>query len=329
MTGIKPFACSQMLSVLKSANSILLCTHISPDGDAIGSTLAMGLCLKAMGKQITLACADQVPDRLKFLPASQEFVQAEALENCAFDVAFAIDAADLGRLGACREVFEKAPVTIQIDHHGTNPGYAMLNEVDEHAAAAGCIILRALLALEAEITPAIAQCLYAAISTDTGNFCFNNTDEEAFACASYLMAAGLPLNDTARTLHLIREEPHVRLLGRALMSLRRFADGKCAGMRLSHQDYLDAGAGGEHTDKIVNYAMDMAGVEIAYLVDEREMGFSKISLRAQPPRDVAAIARKFGGGGHVLAAGCRCAMAPEEACQALETEILAQLKEQA
>lgn len=329
MTGIKPFACPQMLSVLKSANSILLCTHISPDGDAIGSTLAMGLALQAMGKEIVMACADPVPDKLKFLPGADEFVTADALADQSFDVAFAIDAADLGRLGKCQEAFEKAPVTIQIDHHGTNPHYAMHSEVDAHASAAGCMVFRALLAMEAEMTQEIAQCLYTAISTDTGNFCFNNTNEEAFACASRLMAAGLPLNDTARTLHLIREEPHVRLLGRALMSLRLIAHGKCAGMRLSHQDYLDAGAGGEHTDKIVNYAMDMAGVEIAYLVDEREKGVSKISLRAQPPRDVAAIARKFGGGGHVLAAGCRCQMAPDEACRALETEILAQLKEQA
>ena len=100
-------------------------------------------------------------------------------------------------------------------------------------------------------------------------------------------------------------------------------------MCLTHQDYLDAGAGAEHTDKIVNYAMDLAGVEIAYLADERAEGKSKVSLRAQPPRNVAAIAQMFGGGGHVLAAGCTLNMPVERACPILEAEILKQIGEQA
>lgn len=327
MQGKNDFACKEMLSALKNANSILLCTHISPDGDAIGSTLAAGMALERMGKKITYSCADPVPERLKFLPGAEKFVQAEALENQAFDLGFALDAADLSRLGNVAEAFQKCPVTVQLDHHGTNPCYAMFNEVDGHASASGCMVFRMLNALDAPITPEMAQCLYTAISTDTGNFCFDNANEEAFACVSSLMAAGLPLNETARRLHLLREEKHVRLLGRALCSLKIFGDGKCAGLRITREDFCIAEAGPEHCEKIVNYAMDMAGIEMAYLADERQEGRIKISLRAQPPRNVAAIARKFGGGGHVLAAGCGFEGDMESACTALEKEMLLQLEE--
>lgn len=320
--------CEEMLSALKGANSILLCTHISPDGDAIGSTLAMGMALEGMGKKVTYACQDPVPGYLRFLPGWEKFIQAEALEGKKFDAALAIDASDLGRQGKIGVYYQGAPVTLQIDHHVTNPLYAAHNFVDGDAAASGCLIGRMLDALGAAITKEMAVCLYAAISTDTGNFCFKNTDGEAFYWASRLMEAGLDLNDAARRLHLMREEAHVRLLGRALLSLRIFGNGKCACMRLTHQDYLDAGAGPEHTDKIVNYALDLPGVEMAYLADERKIGETKVSLRAQPPRDVASIARQLGGGGHVLAAGCRGEMPLDEMCALLEKAFLAQIEEE-
>ena len=322
------FSCEEMLSALQNANSILLCTHISPDGDAIGSTLAMGLALEALGKKVTLSCAHPVPGYLQFLPGWQRFVLPEALEGIKFDAGLAIDCADWGRMGDCWVYYQRAKMQLQLDHHPTNPLYAQVNLVDGEAAASGCVVMRVLDAMHAPITADMAQCLYAAISTDTGNFCFKNTDGEAFFCAARLMQAGLDINACARRLHLLREEAHVRLLGRALQSLKIFADGRCAGMTLSHQDYLSAGAGPEHTDKIVNYALDLPGVEMAYLVDERDIGFAKVSLRARAPRNVAVIAQRFGGGGHVLAAGCRGEMTTDAMCALLEKEMLAQIEEE-
>ena len=234
----------------------------------------------------------------------------------------------MGRMGACGVYYQGTDQQLQLDHHPTNPLYARVNLVDGDAAASGCIVMRILEALGVAITADMASCLYAAISTDTGNFCFKNTNAEAFSCASRLMEAGLDINACARQLHLLRQEAHVRLLGRALCSLRVFGNGKCAGMTLSHQDYEAACAGAEHADKIVNYALDMPGVEMAYLVDEREIGCAKVSLRAQPPRDVAEIARKFGGGGHILAAGCRAEMALDAMCGLIEKEMLAQIEEE-
>ncbi|MBR1584905.1 MAG: bifunctional oligoribonuclease/PAP phosphatase NrnA [Clostridia bacterium] len=321
--------CPDMLSALQGANSILLCTHISPDGDAIGSTLAMGLGLQAMGKQIVLCCADPVPFSYSFLPGAGQFVRPDALTGRHFDVGFAIDAADLGRIGACAPAFQACPVTLQIDHHPTNPLYAQVNVVDGTAPAAGCIVRRALRGLNVPLNQEIAQCLYCAISTDTGNFCFRGTSAEAFRIAAELVETGFPLAETARTVHLMREEPHVRLLGRALISLRKFGDGRCACMRLTAEDYAAAGAQPEHCDRIVNYALNIPGVEMAYLADGSEPGQVKASLRAIAPRNVSVIAQQFGGGGHVLASGFRCEGELDEICRRIEREMLRQIGETA
>lgn len=322
---MKGFLNNDLLSAVKKADSFLLCTHISPDGDAIGSTLALGFMLESLGKKVTVACNDPVPFRMHFLPDWEWFVRPEDLTGMKFDAAIAVDAADEGRMGSCAYHYKKVPVRMQIDHHGTNPMYAMYNEVDENAAAAGCIVWRFAKAMEIAITPQIAQCLYTAISSDTGNFCFENTTAECFECMTDLMNNGLNINDTARPLHLLREVPHVKLLSRALESLRFIADGKIACMCLRRRDYLECDAGNEHSDKIVNYAMDLPGVEMCYLADETEKG-SKFSLRAQPPRNVSVIAQKFGGGGHVLAAGCRTTMALDEAMFEMEQAMLEQLE---
>ena len=318
--------CPEMLSALQRANSILLCTHIAPDGDAIGSTLAMGMALKTLGKQVTLCCADAVPGVYRFLPMADEFVNADQAGKGAYDAALAIDAADPGRLGDCADVFLRCPVTLQMDHHPTNSYYARINAVDGDASAAGCLVYRALRALSIPLTREMAQCLYCAISTDTGNFCFRNTTEEAFRIAAELMATGFPLDETARLVHLIREEKHVKLLGRALISLKTFAGGKGACMRVTREDYQAADAKPEHCDRIVNYALNLPGVEMAYLADGWNENKIKMSLRAVAPRNVAAIAQKFGGGGHTLAAGLKYDGTMEEACAAIEAEMTAQIE---
>ncbi len=321
--------CPEMLSALHSANSILLCTHIFPDGDAIGSALALALALESLGRRVTVSCADPVPGCYRFLPGADRFVLPDTLEGKRFDIGFAVDCADPGRVGACYPYFAACPVTVQIDHHPTNPLYAHWNAVDGEATAAGCLVWRLMQALRIPVTQEIARCLYCAISTDSGNFCFRNTSSEAFRITAELMEAGLPLAEDARLIHLVREDAHVKLLGRALISLRRFGGGRCACMRVTPEDYAAAGAKSEHCDRIVNYALNLPGVEMAYLADCGEGDGAKISLRAVAPRDVSAIARQFGGGGHVLASGFRLKGDPDVICAALEKEMLRQIGEEA
>ena len=321
--------CPPMLSALQAANSILLCAHIFPDGDAVGSNLAMAHALRGLGKDVTVACADPVPGSFRFLPGAEDVVGPETLEGKRFDVGFAIDCSDPGRIGSVGAAFAACPVTMQIDHHPTNPHFAQINVVDGAAPAAACIVRRALRALNVPLTVDIARCLYCAISTDTGNFCFRGTSAETFRIMAELVEAGLPLADDARLIHLMREEPHVKLLGRALVSLRRFADGRCACMRVVPEDYAFAGAKPEHCDRIVNYALNLPGVEMAYLADCGEDGVVKASLRAVTPWNVSVIAKEFGGGGHVLASGFRCEGDSDDICARLEEAMTRQIRDRA
>lgn len=319
--------CPEMLSALQNANSILLCTHAQPDGDAIGSTLAMGLGLRFLGKEVTLLDADPVPAQMRFLPGAEDFVQPEAVRGKAFDAALAIDTATVELLGASKDAFFAAPVTLVMDHHPDNPRYAKINVVDGKASAAGCIVRRCLKALHIPLTKEIAASLYCALSTDTGNFRFHNTNAETFSIMAELMETGFDLPAVARPIHQLREEPHARLLGRALASLKIFAGGKCACMRLTQADYQVAGALPEHNTNIVNYALDIPGVEMAFLAEERENGIVKASLRAVPPWNVAEIAKAFGGGGHKLAAGLRLPGTLDALCAALEEKMLKALED--
>lgn len=319
--------CPEMLSALQNANSILLCTHVSPDGDAIGATLAMGLALKGMGKKVTLADNDPVPGQYAFLPGAKDFVSAADLREQRFDAALAIDVATEERLGDCREAFFAAPVTMQMDHHGDNPGYAQYNVIDGEASAAGCVVRRAMRAMDLPLTKEIAACLYCAISTDTGNFRFQNTNAEAFSIMAECLDAGLDLPAIARPIHQLREEPGVRLLGRALNTLKIFGGGKCACLYLTAADYRECGALPEHNTAIVNYALDIPGLEMAFLAEEREDGQVKASLRSLPPWNIASIAREFGGGGHMFAAGLRFDGTLSALCDALEEKMLRLLED--
>lgn len=319
------FRNEKLLSAVRKADSFLLCTHIAPDGDAIGSSLALAFMLEDMGKKVTIACADPVPSRLHFLPCWEMFERPEKLEGQSFSCAIAVDCADEGRLGGCERYYNKVPVRLQIDHHGTNPLYAQENEVDASASAAGCIVWRMMKALQVPVQKEHAEALYTAISSDTGNFCFENTNAECFECMQELINAGLRINEVARPLHLLREIPAVHLLSKALDSLTFEAEGRIAYMRLYRRDYLACNAGNEHNSKIVNYAMDIPGVEMSFVADETKDGI-KFSIRAQPPHDVSVVASAFGGGGHKLAAGCMMKNAMmDEACDRMLEKMLEQL----
>lgn len=325
----KPEFCAPLLSALLDANSILLCTHITPDGDAIGSILAMGMGLKALGKQVTMACQDPVPSKYAYLPFADEIVTAATLEGQTFDAAMSLDSAEIRLIGDCGKAYLGAPVRLQIDHHPDNPRYADINWVDGTMPAAGVLVRCALEGLKVPLNEKIAACLYCAISSDTGNFRFTNTNAAAFSVMAELMDAGLDLGKNARMLHSLKEKPHLLLLSGALASLRLFADGKCACMRLTAQDYLNAGADTQHRETVVNYALDIPGVEMAYLAEERIPGKVKASLRAIPPHDTAAIARAFGGGGHRLASAFQCEGHLDQVCRELEAKMEAAVKENA
>ncbi|MBQ8535799.1 MAG: DHH family phosphoesterase [Clostridia bacterium] len=310
-------AVADMLSALKGAGSIALMAHVSPDGDTLGSVLALRLALKKLGKEVAVFCQHPVPQMLMFMEGAEEVLPPDRLAEKVFDLAVAVDVADIGRMGDCRAVFERAQANAQIDHHDTNPGYAQVNLVDSQACATGEIVYELIGKMGLDVDKEMAICLYTALSTDTGNFSFDNTTAKAFTIMSKLMACGLPLNRLNRILFRLRSREQAKLLARALSSLAFYEDDQISGMRLSLKDFEECEALPEHAEAIVNFAMDIIGVQMAFFCRETKSGGIKVSLRALPPSNVARVAARFGGGGHALAAGCTLHTTLDEAARLL------------
>ena len=318
---MKKFMNQELLSALKSANSLFLCTHIMPDGDAIGSLLAAGHMLEAMGKRVVLACADDVPRRFRCLPGWERIVKPAGLNPKDFDTALSLDCSDEGRSGACLEVYGKIPVRLQVDHHGTNPLYAVHNEVDPQAPAAGILVARLAEGLGVPLNRDIAVCLYAAISTDTGNFCFSGVDAETFEIMGRLMETGMDIVAPAREIHLTREREYLGLLSRALSKMQFLLDGTATLTRIDEQDFADYHALTEHCDGIVNYGLYIPGVRLTVFMDAHLPDQTKFSIRSIQPVSAQNIAVALGGGGHVMAAGCTMKLPANQALPLMLAEM--------
>lgn len=295
-----------LLQAIEQADSVALVGHVNPDGDAIGSMLAMRLALQAMGKRAEAFCQDKVPDNLMFMAGADAVRLPESLaEDERFDLLLALDVSDERRLGRCNVLTERCAHTAQVDHHGTNPMYCEVNEVDGSASATALMVRALIGALNVPLTTEMGVCLYVGISTDTGNFAYSNTTPEAFAVMAELMNLNLPLSRMNRQLFLERSKAQLLLLRAALNSMQFFHDDEIAVIMLSRRDFLECGALQEHADTIVNYGITVQGVKLAVLARETEQpGLIKMSLRALEPYSVAGLASSFGGGGHPQAAGC-------------------------
>ncbi len=316
---------NELLSAIQNADSILLFPHISPDGDTLGSTLAMKLLLTRLRKPVTIVLDDVPPANLSFLPDVYCVRKYdEAASNITLNdqtLAISLDVSSIDRMGKAQELFTRVKNNAQVDHHPTNPGFAGINVIDGEASATAVLVWRLFNALGQPIRRDEAICLYTAISTDTGNFVYQNVTAEAFRMMEKLMEAELPIAQYARMLFRCKDKEHIALLGKALASIRYLCSGEIAGMCLRQQDFLQAEASAENADGVVDYAIDVVGVKMAYFARETQDGAMKFSLRALTPYRVDQVAELFGGGGHQLAAGCSLAGPPEEAMKKIEAEL--------
>lgn len=314
-----PEQLNEVLSALNGAGSALLFCHVSPDGDTLGSAMALKIRLERMGKQADIMVDGAVPPQLAFLPCPVLGPEAEAPEA---DIAIAIDISSADRMGRCEEVFNRFAHTLQIDHHGTNQGYAGVNLVDGEAPATAVVVNRVLAKTGLPLTQEEAVCLYTALSTDTGNFIYESTSAESFRLMAELMEAGLPLARYSRLLFRQKQVPFVRLLGQVLPGLRLSAHGRIAGLTLTRAQMEAAGAESGHTDGVVDYAIDLQGVSLAYFAREQQDGRIKVSLRSLEPYRVDGVAASLGGGGHKQAAGVTLSLSLEEASALLESRLM-------
>jgi bifunctional oligoribonuclease and PAP phosphatase NrnA len=295
---------SKLLSIIRQNKSFLIVCHINPEGDAIGSILALALGLKKIGKKdISILSKDGVPETLKFLPSSETIKQTPPKK--VFDVLFIVDCNTLERTGF-KEL--KAKQTVILDHH-ILPDDADKSElyrtgiIDPKAAAAGMLIYKLLTALKIPIDKNIAVNLYTAILVDTGGFHYSNVSPESLNIASHLVEAGARPWDITKELYESVPYKRMELLG---LSLSTFGKNVAtAWMSTTADMFKKTGTTAEDTEDFVEYPRKIKGIEAAVFFREDKSDFIKISLRSKGRVNVERIAKSFGGGGHAAASGCR------------------------
>lgn len=287
---------------IAKAQSIVLACHVNPDGDTLGSALALAHALKKMGKCFTVLSHDGVPEIYQWMPGT-EWVQRDTDERD-FDLSIVCDTGTSERVGRAREAVESARLTLNIDHHVAEGEFGKIRVVNSKAAATGELVYGLLKSMGAEIDRKIAECLMCAIVTDTGSFRYMNVTPHTFKVAGDLMAYGAWPATISELVFENRSLASIKLLGRALDSLRVTGDGLIAWAHIRAKDYEDLGASDEDTEGIVGHVRAVKGSCVGILFREIPGKKVRISLRSREGYDVNAVAQVFGGGGHKLAAGC-------------------------
>ena len=289
---------------LRKQEDIVLLGHVSPDGDTAGSALAVWHALRALGKRAVVCLPGGVPKLYAWLPGADGIVPAGEPLPFSPMAAMAVDVSEEARLGeAGLELFLGCDRRAALDHHATNAGFGELYALDGEAAAAGELVIDLIDALGVALTPEMAQCLFVAISTDCGQFNFSNTRPGTLHAAARCVAAGIDVAGITRRLYRTRSYGRTKLMVLVLAGLEVSGDGRLAWARLTEDMLRDARALREDNEGIVNYLLEIDGVEMAVLAEQRD-GKTKFSLRSNPPVDVAReVAVPLGGGGHSCAAG--------------------------
>ena len=321
---------SAFLQLVDKVNSILLIPHVSPDGDALGSVLALKSLLVRKNKQVAIMVDSPIPSQLKFLPEINDIMtpHCDTSNLTPFDLAVAVDVAAPERMGAVALYFNLAKETAVIDHHENNTPFGKLRIIDGNAPATAILISQLYEISNTEITKEDAICLYTALTTDTGNLLFDSTTPECFTLMAKLLKAGLPLSKYGNILFLEKEESFVRALGVALSSLRMSSDKKIAGVTLTMAQLANCNANDGDTNGIVNYALDIAGVKMAYFLREVSPGVIKGSLRCKPGFRIDEVAAEFTGGGHKMASGYTVHLEMPEAIKSIENALAMALAKQ-
>ena len=293
-----PPAVAAILSILREGERFLVCSHARPDGDAVGSMLAMGMLLRQLGKHVDLVTADRVPAIYRGLPGT-DVIQTAMRVRGPYDAAILLECDSLARtrLRGLDELF-----LINIDHHASGKEFANVNWIDRNACAVAELVHRLVRIAGGIVTPEMATCLYTALLTDTGGFCYGAIQPTTFTLAADLIDAGADPVGIAREVYFKNPMSKLLLLGAALSNLHR--DRSLAWLSVTHHDMLRSCAAEEDCEGVANYALSIAGVEAAVFLRELPDGRIRLSLRSKGKINVATICENMGGGGHENAAGC-------------------------
>lgn len=316
---------SQILKHLHDSKHVLIVSHCNPDGDAIGSLIAMGCALETINKKVRLHNDSPIPAVYRFLP-SVDRITRHIHDKVRFDTAVILDCSHLNRIGRAVSIVKDVPRVINIDHHITNTGFGHYQLVDTFACSTAEIIYRLIKKLDISIDHTIASSIYTGILTDTGSFRFSNTNQAAFAICKEMTEKGVQPYDIAQHVYGTYSLGRIKLLNLALDSIEISSNGKLSIMTITQDMLKQTGTQPEDADGMIHYARRIEDVKVAALIQEHKNGTGKsshlnqfhVSLRSDGTVDVAAIAAVYGGGGHSSAAG----FGVETSLANLKTEII-------
>lgn len=311
---------NRIIALINEANMIAVLPHVSADGDALGSSLALALALKAINKQATVYIEEEIPSSYSFLPG-KELVQVYNEKPDKYELVLALDTGDLERLGKRVSIFREADRTVNIDHHTTNTEFAQLNLVKTNSSAVGEIIYQIIKMMGITLDRDMATCLYVAISTDTGGFRYSNTTPITHQIAADLVNNGVNVADISQIVFETTSLPKVKLMGKVIENLELLENGKLAFVYVTDDMLKSSDAGEEDCDGLVNIGRNIEGVEVSVLMRQRGDDEFKINFRSKTYVDVSRIANMHSGGGHVRAAGCTVKGNMNEIKSALTKEI--------
>jgi bifunctional oligoribonuclease and PAP phosphatase NrnA len=310
---------SQVIDLIEKYDRFAITSHIRPDGDSLGSSLALCWILRSLKKDAEVIMCDDVPHAYSKLPGSEDVkVVPDVAKD--YDAVFVIECSDVSRPGlpGLKDRF-----VVNIDHHSTTELFGSVNWIDSTAAAVGEMIYNLAKAIGARITPELASCVYAALLTDTGSFHFSNTTERTFKIASELVKHGAQPAKLSQAIFYSYPYAKVRLVGEVLSTLERDQSGRIAWIRMSKEAMEATGATEDDSDGIINYPLTVGEVEAVAFFRELSNSTFRISLRSKNRVNVARVAELFGGGGHCNAAGFTVSANYDE----LSREVIDRLKE--
>ncbi len=318
---MKPRILQRILDGIRESQTLCVVGHVRPDGDCIGSQLGLALALQNQDKKVVCWNQDPLPAKLAFLDTHKIYQPPRAGRK--FDCVIATDCASFERLGQAGEHIKNRKLFINIDHHASNTRYADLNWVSAKQPSTGELIFRLLESANWAVTPPIADCLFAAVSTDTGSFQYPTTRPATFNVASKRVERGADLAKVCHEVYQSYPLSRVRLLKHVYNHFHLTHEDRTAYFWLKPADYARTGARPDDSEGLIDHLRAIQPVVVACLFEEIDPGLIRISLRSKSERvDVNLIATKFGGGGHSAAAGARVPGKP----LSIQRQVLAAIK---
>ena len=320
-----------VVAALRDNDHFVVTSHEAPDGDALGSMLALGLALRQLDKDVVmfLGGAAPLPGEYRFLELSRRGLQRGRPTDYAERVLVAVDCASAGRVGAEPGLVDLASFTVNIDHHHDNPRFGDVNLIVADASSTGEVLADVFRELGVQLTPEIAEALYIALVTDTGRFQYANTTPKALRLAADLVEAGAEVHRVFQGVYENVQFAKLKLLARALDRARVLEGGEIVVSHLLRDDFEAVGASEPYSEGIIDFLRSAEGALVSALIREPPRDGAparKVSLRSSVDEvDVSAIARKSGGGGHREAAGFSSDLSVEEITDFIVREVVAQV----